>query len=68
MTRRKKPETPADGPAPDRGGAWIRQSDGTLIRDPDEDQQIPEGKDPKEPGQPAAPDIAPPPAAQDQEG
>jgi hypothetical protein len=34
---RPKPETPpAPQPLPRAGGAWIRQADGTLIRDPAE--------------------------------
>lgn len=65
MTSRKKPAAaPADGPAPDRGGAWIRQADGSLIRDPHEDQHVPEDEAarplPADAEQPVPPAPVPP--------
>lgn len=46
MTRRKAaapaPPEIAEGPNPDRGGAWYRRADGSLVRDRDEEQNVPE--------------------------
>ncbi len=67
----KKPAATVDGPVPDRGGAWIRQRDGSLIRDPDEDQHVPEDEDakplPADAEQPVPPAPVPP-ADEAQEG
>jgi hypothetical protein len=65
MTSRKKSAAaPAVGPAPDRGGAWIRQADGSLIRDPDEEQHVPEDEAakplPADAEQPVPPAPVPP--------
>lgn len=52
MTRRKTaaptpPETePDDGPNPERGGAWYRKADGSLVRDRTEEQHVPEDERP----------------------
>lgn len=55
-----------DGPAPDRGGAFIRQADGTLVRDSDTDQAQPDDETAGAAIEPAAsdaaPELAPPPA------
>lgn len=61
MTKPKKTSAPADGPMPDRGGAFIRQEDGTLIRDPDVDQHIPADEAKGDPIEPTT--IASPPPA-----
>lgn len=44
MTVKKtaKPET--SDPLPQSGGAWIRKADGSLIRDPGEEQHDPEAQ------------------------
>ncbi len=43
MTRKKQTAAAdIEGPVPDRGGAWIRNADGTLTRDGSEDQAVPD--------------------------
>lgn len=66
MTKPKKPiaHNPfAEGPAPGLGGAWIRQKDGTLMRDDDTEQAIPE-EEPASSEQPSG-ETVPPPLASD---
>lgn len=57
----------ADGAAPGQGGAWIRKADGSLARDGDTEQPIPddEGASPQEPTPPIVP---PPPPGPDTAG
>lgn len=74
MSKRKTPAKPlsaeqiaardpfADGAAPALGGAWVRKADGTLVRDRDTEQHVPEGEEAGAPEQ-LGPQIVPPPPA-----
>lgn len=67
-TARKQPaKNPfADGAAPVLGGAWIRNKDGTLVRDGDTEQPVPESESGAPEQRPAI--IPPPPAGDDTAG
>lgn len=52
----------ADGPPPSLGGAWVRNADGTLTRDGDHEQHIPEDED--RALDPAPAFVPPPPATE----
>ena len=47
MSKRKTAQSAAvdQDATPDRGGAWIRLADGSLVRDPEEDQHDPDAEE-----------------------